>query len=153
VSVYLTVQDRRQRAHGAVDRLHERLLAHDMNGFAEVFAVNGVMEFPFAPPGWPTPRGRQQVREYLRDFTDTVDVRAIVSQTRHETADPDVLIVEWEVDGTALKTGRPYRIRYVNVIKVGGEGIESFRDYWSPLAGGHALGRLDEMVAMQEGAG
>ncbi|MEV5300934.1 nuclear transport factor 2 family protein [Amycolatopsis methanolica] len=88
----------------------------------------------------------------MRDYTDNVDITAITSRPRHETADPDVLIVEWEVDGTALRTGRPYRMRYVNVVRAGAEDIESLRDYWSPLAAGHALGRLGELVAMQEGA-
>ncbi|MGW4590056.1 nuclear transport factor 2 family protein [Amycolatopsis thermoflava] len=148
----LSPEDRRHRAHEALDRLHERVLAHDMDGFADVFAPGGVMEFPFAPPGWPILRGREAVREYVRDYTDNVDITAITSQTRHETTDPDVLIVEWEVDGTALRTGLPYRMRYVNVVRVGAEGIESLRDYWSPLAAGHVLGRLGELVAMQEGA-
>ncbi|GAA4666171.1 MULTISPECIES: nuclear transport factor 2 family protein [Amycolatopsis] len=152
MNAYLSVQDRRQRAHGAVDRLHERLLAHDMAGFADVFAGHGVIEFPFAPPGWPTLRGRDQIREYLMGNVDEIDLTGIVAQTRYETTDPDVLIVEWEVDGTVRATGRPYRMRYINVVKVGPEGIELFRDYWSPLAVGHALGRLDELTAMQEGA-
>ncbi|MEV5300933.1 hypothetical protein [Amycolatopsis methanolica] len=55
----LSPEDRRRRAHEALDRLHERVLAHDMDGFAP----GGVMEFPFAPPGWPVLRDREAVRE------------------------------------------------------------------------------------------
>lgn len=141
---------RRARAHNIVDRLHEALLAHDMGAFADQWAPDGRMDFPFAPPGWPTPRGREQVRAYLRPFTDAVDIRKIRHQTRHETADPDTLILEWGVEGTALATGRPYAVEYVGVVKVGPEGIESYRDYWSALAAGHALGRLGEMVSAIE---
>lgn len=43
-----------------------------------------------------------------------LDVRNVTSQTRHHTLDPDTVIVEFEV-----------------------EGISSYRDYWSPLAGQH----------------
>ncbi|HZG05405.1 MAG TPA: nuclear transport factor 2 family protein [Streptomyces sp.] len=142
---------RRRRAHALVDRLQDRLLAHDMDGFADLWAPDGTMDFPFAPPGWPRPRGREEVRAYLRDYTDHVDLRAITHQKRHETGDPDTLVLEWGVDGTALATGRPYRIDYVAVITVGEQGVVSYRDYWSPLAAGHALGRLPELVAATTG--
>ncbi|TVT19296.1 hypothetical protein FNH06_24945 [Amycolatopsis acidiphila] len=112
------MQDRRQRAHGAVDRLHERLLANDVHGFAAVFAVNGVLELPFGPAAL---RGREQVREYVRD-----DITAIVSQTRYDTTDPDVLVVEWEAGGS----------RHLTVVRVGGGGVELFRDYSGPAAAG-----------------
>lgn len=142
---------RRQRAHKVVDSLHETLLAHDMLAFANQWAPDGTMEFPFAPPGWPTLHSRDDVREYLRPYTDRVDIRAIRHQTRHETRDPDTLIVEWGVDGIALETGKPYQIDYVAVISVGEQGIVSYRDYWNALAAGYALGRLPDMVRAYTG--
>jgi ketosteroid isomerase-like protein len=142
---------RRMRAHRVVDRLHQALLAHDMTAFADQWAPDGRMEFPFAPPGWPTLRSREEVRAYLRPYTESVDIRGIRHQTRHETTDPDTLILEWGVEGVALATGRPYAVDYVGVLKVGAEGIESYRDYWSALAAGHALGRLGEMVTAIQG--
>jgi hypothetical protein len=118
VSSYLSVRDRRQRAHGAVDRLHDRLLAGDRHGFADVFAVNAVVEFPLKPCAL---RGRDQVREYVRDA-----ISAVESQTRYDTTDPDVLIVEWEADG----------VRHLTVVKVGGGGVELYRDYSGPVPTG-----------------
>lgn len=138
---------RREHAHKVVNRLNEALLAHDMMAFADQWAPDGRMDFPFAPPGWPSLRSREQVREYLRPFTESVDIRGIRHQTRHETADPDTLVLEWGVDGIVLTTGRPYAIDYVAVLKVGPEGIEFYRDYWSPLTVGHTLGQLGQMVA------
>ncbi|GAB2622318.1 nuclear transport factor 2 family protein [Streptomyces capparidis] len=129
-----------------VDALQERLLAHDMAGFADLWAPDGVMEFPFAPPGWAAPSCREEVRAHLRDYTDHVDIRAIRHEKRHETGDPDTLILEWGVDGVALGTGRRYLIDYVAVITVGAEGVTRYRDYWNPLAAGHVLGNLDAMV-------
>jgi ketosteroid isomerase-like protein len=138
---------RRKRAHQAVDGLHAALLARDMMAFADLWAPGGRLEFPFAPPGWTAPQSREEVRDYLRPYTDWVDLRGIRHQTRHETADPDTLILEWGVDGVALATGRPYVVDYVAVITVGRDGIEIYRDYWNALAVGHALGRLPEMAA------
>jgi len=116
------------------ERARELLLAHDMRGFADLWAEDGTMEFPFAPPGWPRRlEGREAVREYVRDYTDHIDLRAVVHETVHRTADPGVLIVEFAVDAVAVPTGRPLRIDYVAVITVRDGEIASYRDYWNPL--------------------
>ncbi|TWF81764.1 ketosteroid isomerase-like protein [Pseudonocardia hierapolitana] len=131
-----------------VDRAMDLLLAHDMAGFAGLWAVDGAMEFPFAPDGYPQRLdGRAAVAEYLRDYTDHVDLRAITSRTVHRTADPEVVVVEFEVDGIAVRTGRPYRMRYISVITVRNGEIAGYRDYWSPLAAAEALGGADELTA------
>jgi ketosteroid isomerase-like protein len=131
-----------------VDRAMDLLLAHDMAGFAGLWAVDGTMEFPFAPAGYPQRlEGRAAVAEYLRDYTDHVDLRAITSRTVHQTLDPDVVVVEFEVDGTAVRTGRPYRMRYISVITVRDGEIAGYRDYWSPLAVAEAVGGAEELAA------
>ncbi|MFF7651395.1 nuclear transport factor 2 family protein [Streptomyces sp. NPDC007983] len=116
------------------ERARELLLAHDMQGFADLWAEDGTMEFPFAPPGWPRRlEGREAVREYVRDYTDHIDLRAVVHEAVHRTADPGVLIVEFTVDAVAVATGRAHRIDYVAVITVRDGEIVSYRDYWNPL--------------------
>ncbi|MCP2259998.1 Ketosteroid isomerase-related protein [Streptoalloteichus tenebrarius] len=148
MSEHLTDDARRRRAHATVDRVMSTLLAKDMAGFAGLWAPTGIMEFPFAPPGRPRRLdGADAVWEYVRDYTDHIDLRAITSETRHETQNPDVLVVEFSVEGLAVRTGRPYRMSYVAVIEVGAEGIVSYRDYWNPLAVAEALGADSELVA------
>lgn len=105
------------------------------------------MSFPFAPPGWPELRGRDAVRDYLADYTDNVDIRAVTRMTRHDSTDPDTVILEWAVTGVAVKTGRPYDLAYVAFITVEADGIVAYRDYWNPLAAGTALGGIDELCA------
>jgi ketosteroid isomerase-like protein len=130
-----------------VDRAMDLLLAHDMAGFAGLWAVDGTIEFPFAPAGYPQRvEGRAAVTEYLRDYTDHVDLRAITSRTVHRTADPEVVVVEFEVDGIAVRTGRPYRMKYISVITVRGGEIAGYRDYWSPVAAAEALGGADGLA-------
>jgi uncharacterized protein len=148
----LSDNDRRQRAHHVIDRLMRALLAHDMSAFADEWAPDGTASFPFAPPGWPNLSGRQAVRGYLADYTDTVDIRAITHQTRHDTTDPDTVIVEFGLDGVARKTGNPYDLDYVVFITVGAEGIVTYRDYWNPLAVAAAMGGFDDMIAAFSGA-
>ncbi|MEN4478334.1 nuclear transport factor 2 family protein [Mycolicibacterium cosmeticum] len=142
-----SADQRRRRAHATMDRLVAALLTHDMDAFADQWAPDGTMTFPFAPPGWPHLRGREDVRAYLAGFSDVVDIRGITHQTRHDTTDPDTVVVEWGVTGIARKTGRPYDLDYVAFLTVGAQGIVAYRDYWNPLAAGAALGSLDEMTA------
>jgi uncharacterized protein len=131
-----------------VDEALRLLLAKDMAGFADLWAVDGVLEFPFAPAGYPRRlEGRQAVWEYVRDYPDHVDLRAITQHTMHQTADPEVVVLEFEVDGVAVRTGRPYRIGYIAVITARDGEIVRYRDYWSPVAVAEALGGLDQLTA------
>lgn len=114
-----------------MDRLQGCTLAGDVHGFADAFAVNGTVEFPFGPPSRISPRGRAEIREYARELAKSVRFTTITRQTRHETADPDVLIAEWEVQGVVLATGATCLVKHVSVLKAGGDGVEQFRDYRS----------------------
>jgi ketosteroid isomerase-like protein len=128
------------------------LLAKDMIGYAKLWAVDGVFEFPFAAANYPTRlAGRAAIEDYLRGYPDLLDVREITEQTVHQTSDPDVVVAEFEAAGVAVASGRPYRIRYVAVVTARDGEIVSYRDYWSPLAGAEILGGLDELMAFAGG--
>lgn len=136
------------QAGAVVTRAMDFLLAHDMAGFAGLWAADGTLEFPFAQAGYPQRiEGREAVRDYLRDYTDHADVRAITSKLVHETTEPGVVVVEFEVEGIAVATGRPYLMRYIAVITVRDGEIQNYRDYWSPLAVAEAMGSADVLVA------
>lgn len=123
------------RVHDTMDRLLAAVLAHDMAAFAREWAPDGTMDFPFAPPGGVSHlEGRDAVAAYLDGYTDAVLPRRVVLDLRHDTADPDTLVVEFAVTGDVAASGEPYEMRYVAVVSVGDEGITSYRDYWNPLA-------------------
>lgn len=136
-----TDETRRAHVNDLVDRALALLLEHDMSAFADLWAPNGSIEFPFAASGYPSRvDGREAIREYLSGYTKMLDVRGIASQIRHQTDDPDTVIIEFEVDGRAVANGNSYRMRYIAVITARPDGIASYRDYWSPLAGAETLG-------------
>lgn len=125
-------QARRDRARSTFNRAVELLLAHDMTGFAHLWAPTGTMDFPFAAGDQPAHLdGRDAVEEYLGGYTAMVDVRDARVHAVHTTADPDTLVAEWEASGVVVATGRDYRMPYVAVISVGPDGIISYRDYWN----------------------
>lgn len=120
------------RARETFARAVALLIEHDMPGFANLWAQDGTMDFPFAAGNQPRHlQGRGAVTGYLRRYTDMVDVRDSVVHVVHDTADPDTIVVEWETSGVVVATGRRYRMPYVAVITVGPAGILSYRDYWS----------------------
>ncbi|MGI5502607.1 nuclear transport factor 2 family protein [Lentzea sp. CA-135723] len=115
-----------------IPRALQLLLDKDMIGFAGLWAEDGVMEFPFAPPGWPARlEGRAAIEDYLRDYPKMLDIRAFPKQVVHET--PDVLVAEFDAEGVVVATGKPYRASYIAVITVRDGEIVNYRDYWNPL--------------------
>lgn len=130
-----------------VDRALALLLAKDMAAFAGLWAESGVLEFPFAPPGYPTRlEGRAAIEEYLRGYPDIVDMREITDKSIHRSVDPEVVIVEFAAAGLVVATGAPYQMRYIAVITVRDNKIQHYRDYWSPQAAAEMLGGADQLV-------
>ncbi|MGW5722775.1 nuclear transport factor 2 family protein [Amycolatopsis sp. NPDC003865] len=131
-----------------VSRALDLLLKHDMTGFAGLWAPDGVLEFPFAGPGYPKRvEGREAITEYLRDYPNLLDVREVVAKTVHETTDPAVVVAEFTLAGVVVATGKPYELSYIAVITVEDGEIRHYRDYWSPLAAAGILGGVDELTA------
>jgi uncharacterized protein len=122
-------------AHALVDRALDLLLAKDMTGFAGLWAADGVLEFPFAAPGYPPQvTGRDAIQDYMRDYPKLLDIQTIVEKTVHDTADANVVIVEFEVAGVVVQSAKPYRMRYIAVVTARDGEISRYRDYWSPAA-------------------
>ncbi|SEF26457.1 Ketosteroid isomerase-related protein [Amycolatopsis pretoriensis] len=131
-----------------VSRALDLLLKHDMAGFAGLWAPAGVLEFPFAGPGYPKRvEGREAIAEYLRDYPNLLDVREVVAETVHETADPAVVVAEFTLAGVVVATGKPYELSYIAVITVENGEIRHYRDYWSPLAAAEIMGGVEELTA------
>ncbi|NYI08212.1 nuclear transport factor 2 family protein [Allostreptomyces psammosilenae] len=142
----------RQHTLAVIEAARRTLLAHDMSAFADLWAPDGTLEFPFAAPGAPRRlSGREEVRAYLADYTDHIDLRALPEFRVHPTLDPRTAVVEMRAEGFVVPTGRPYELRYVAVVTVEADGISSYRDYWSPLAAAEALG--DALPGRGVGAG
>lgn len=51
----------------------------------------------------------------------------------HETKDPEVVIVEYDVHGTVVPTGAPLHQTIIAVIRVRDGLVVSYRDYLNPL--------------------
>lgn len=126
----------------------ELLLAADMPSFLELFADDAGLEFPFATAGAPRRvRGQAQLHDYLIDYPRHLAIHEFPSVVVHETADPEVIVVEFTARGTTVRTGAGYELSYVAVLRVRDDKIVTWRDYWSPVAGAVATATLPELLA------
>lgn len=129
-----------------------RLMVEGKSGvqFADLFAPDGVLEYPFSFPGAPsTLDGRAAIEEFfkaregIRDTLEMAEVTAVV----HETSDPEVVITEIEHHGTSHVTNGPYRVRALGIIRVRDGQIVHYRDYMNPLDIAELTGRLPDLVS------
>jgi ketosteroid isomerase-like protein len=118
--------------------------------FADLFAPDGVLRYPFAAPGMPAElRGRETIREFHgaaaagRSLLEIAGVDVVV----RETDDPEVVVAEIEHHGHSHGTGAPYRFRAIGVIRVRDGEIVDYDDYMDPIAMAALLGRTPDLVA------
>ncbi|MEU9497872.1 nuclear transport factor 2 family protein [Streptomyces sp. NPDC048196] len=111
------------------------LLNKDIPAWVDLWAEHGVMEFPFAPPGWPQRlEGRAAIAAYMRDYPDHIDLHDFPDVRIHRTTDPGTLVVEMRGVGRMVETGDPFDMTYIAVVTVQDGRFTSYRDYWNPLA-------------------
>lgn len=111
------------------------LLDKNIADWVGLWAEEGVMEFPFAPKGWPGRlEGRQAIAAYMRHYPDRIDLHGFPDLTIHQTADPQTIVVEMRGVGRLVETSAPFDMTYIAVVTVKGGRITSYRDYWNPLA-------------------
>ncbi|MFD5140920.1 nuclear transport factor 2 family protein [Streptomyces sp. NPDC058378] len=128
-------------------RLLELMLAKEMDAAADLWAPDGIAEFPFAAGRSPRRlSGREQVRAYLASYPDRMDMREVAALTVRTTDDPDTAVVEWTSAGRTVRTSEPYRLDYIVVLTVRHGLIALYRDFWSPVAAAHAAGGLPELI-------
>src|SRR5271168_4167502 len=102
--------------------------------FVQMFAEDGVMEFPYALPSPKRLEGREALAAHLAYLARLVELLSVSDVVKHETTDPEVFIVEFASSGRAVATGEPFEQRYISVIRVRDGRIVHYKDYWNPLA-------------------
>jgi uncharacterized protein len=127
-----------------------RMVAGEGVVFGDLFAADGVLRYPFAPPGMPRElTGRDTIREYHRAASagrSLLEVEGVDMIVR-DTGDPEVVVVEIEHHGYSHGSGGPYRFRALGVVRVRDGEIVEYDDYMDPIAMAALLGRTQDLVA------
>lgn len=127
-----------------------RMVAGEEVAFADLFAPDGVLRFPFAPPGMPREiHGREAVRasRHAEAGQRALFTMHGVDMLVRETDDPEVVVVEIEHHGHSHVLGAPYRFRALGVMRVRDGLIVSYDDYMDPIAMAALVGRTPELAA------
>lgn len=111
------------------------LLEKDVPAWMDLWDDDGILEFPFAPPGWPARlEGRRAIADYMRPYPDHIDLHDFPEVTVHRTTVPETIVVEMRGVGRLVKTGEPFDMTYIAVVTVRNGLMTFYRDYWNPLA-------------------
>jgi ketosteroid isomerase-like protein len=102
---------------------------------------------PFDPLHGAPLRSRDELRKRLESLAARPRPRRRVGNvTIHETTDPEVIVAEFEYQGTT-DAGEPYALPAIFVMRVRNGEIVSSRDYHDHLASARARGQLGELFA------
>jgi uncharacterized protein len=127
-----------------------RMVAGEPVVFADLFAADGVLVYPFAPPGWPMElAGRDAIHAYFAGIGQSREAFVMegVDARVRETDDPEVVITEITHHGWSRVTEAPYRFTALGVIRVRDGEIVRYDDYMDPIALARLLGRTSELAA------
>jgi len=139
-----------ERSPREVAELVRRMVAGEGVVFADLFAEDGVLRFPFAPPGMPREiRGREAIRAARTSEAGRRSLLVMdgVELVVRQTDDPEVVVTEIEHHGHSHALDGPYRFRALAVVRVRDGEIVSYDDYMDPIAMAALLGRTDDLVA------
>jgi uncharacterized protein len=135
--------------HGVCDRRYDEL--------PDLYAEQTDVRHPMSPYGDKPLLSRDALREHFSGAGPRV---AAVVQFQpanlriHETQDPEVIVAEFDYDGTVIETGEPFTVPCIFVLRVRDGLIVESRDYIDHVAMARARGQLDELIAaVRSGSG
>jgi len=106
---------------------------------AELLADDLVVETPFSPPGMRRIEGREAWLEFYASRPLPFQFKEFRELSTMPTADPDVLVVEYELAGTVTTTGAAGSASFIAVLRVENGLITHWREYQDLLAITQAL--------------
>ena len=115
--------------------------------WAEMFHDDGVMEFPYAPPGYIAKlEGKAAIAEYMRRYPELISPRSFRALGVYHC--DDTLIAEFVGSGVSVPTGATFEMTYVSILTIEDGKIRRYRDYWNPLTAIQASGDLTALRAL-----
>ncbi|SDT46524.1 nuclear transport factor 2 family protein [Microlunatus soli] len=114
-----------------LDRYHRAMITFDADAFADLYAADGVHEFPFrTPDGTQRLVGRDKIRSYYRRLWAEPPVRLdrIEDRASHQVSDT-VIINEWHGTGRHRNTTEGFELNGVIVLSARNGELDLVRDY------------------------
>jgi ketosteroid isomerase-like protein len=134
-------------------RYHQAMLDKNADALAELYAVEGVHEFPLLSPFFPQRlNGREAVRQHYGAVWGASPIRIVEVRevAVHETRDPKVIVSEAQFTAETAGPGKRFVLSFAIVARVEDGLIVHLRDYMDALGAAFALDRLPAMAEALE---
>jgi ketosteroid isomerase-like protein len=125
------------------ERLQDATLARDPH-IVDLFAEDAVIVWPFARPGAPARIiGLSAIRSLYTAWFQAppLEYQAFTGTVVHETADPEIIVVEYDIHGMTTGSRTPFQLGVIRTIRIHDGQIVLLREYMNPLAMTEALNR------------
>ena len=107
----------------------------DGEDYFDLLADDVIVEYVISVPGYPRRvEGRQGVIDLYRGYDDYMAVRSADNLRVYRDPEASVVVLEYEVHGESVPTGRPYNNRFASIITVKNGKVTHWRDYLDPIA-------------------
>jgi uncharacterized protein len=110
-----------------------------------VLADDALVEIPSAAPGRPRRfPGRAQFQAFAQQASAALPVRFTDCRevAIHDTADREVIVVEYELTGIVTTTGHQASASFIGVLRARHGQVVAWREYQDTMAIAAALGQL-----------
>jgi ketosteroid isomerase-like protein len=118
-----------------------RIIREGLDGFADgedyfdLLADDVVVEYVITVPGYPRQvAGRQNIIDLYRNYDEYMAVHTADNLRVYQDPKASVVVLEYEVHGESIQTGRPYNNRFASIITVKDGKVTHWRDYLDPIA-------------------
>ena len=112
----------------------------DGDHFWDCIADDAVFEFLYDFPGWPRKlEGRAAIMAVFSGYGRNISLNSSDGLVIHRGLDPRIVVLEYEVHGTALSTRQVYNNRFASIITVENRKVVRWRDYMDSLAAMRAI--------------
>jgi ketosteroid isomerase-like protein len=116
----------------------------DGDDYFDLLADDVIFEYVISVPGYPRRlQGRQSVIDLYSGYDDYMRVHSADNLRIYRDPEASIVVLEYEVHGESVQTGRPYNNRFVSIITVTNTKVVHWRDYLDPIAVFEATGWPD----------
>jgi ketosteroid isomerase-like protein len=118
-----------------------RVISEGLKGLAEgedyfdLLADDVVFEYVVSVPAYPRRvTGRQNIISLYCGYDDFMAVHSADNLRVYRDTEASVVVLEYEVHGESVRTGRPYNNHFASIVTVKDGKVVHWRDYLDPIA-------------------
>ena len=107
----------------------------DGEDYFDLLADDVLFEYVISVPGYPRRvEGRQGIIDLYGNYDSYLTVHSADNLRVYRDSGASVVVLEYEVHGESVQTGRPYDNRFVSIVTVKDGKVKWWRDYLDPVA-------------------